>query len=352
MKSNDLKEFASNFLENTSIDVSSVNHETSFLYKITVPFQVTYEYCSGNGENDYINIMTLSEKEAFFSQEAVKLHNYVFKTLGGHYHDYYEFLIVLEGEVHQQIEGRDYLYPAGTCCLINRNLTHKEYYGGTAKLLFLGFTPSFINQIINSYKQAYFDIEKRIADTELFDFIDADLQHPDSKRYLDFIPASKNTHARTNLHELTENLMHEILFPQFGSTFQVQALLCKILDYLSSDYFHCTSVNLSDNSDRLLFSRIEHLLDENNGRLSRSELATMLNYSGDYINRIVNKYSGMCLHDFAMDFCLVKAAEMIRTTNISVSDIAIRLGFSNRTYFYKLFKNKYGVTPKEYRKNA
>lgn len=349
MGSIELQEFAANYTENSSIDVSSINRETNFLYKINVPFQITYEYCSGNDNADYINITTLSEKGIYFSQESVELHNYVFRTLGGHYHDYYEFLIVLNGEVHQQIEGKDYLYTTGMCCLINRNLVHKEYYTQSTQLLFLGFSSKFIEQLIMSCELSYFDKEKDIKNTELYKFIISDLQHPDSKMYLDFIPVYQNTNAKSTLHELTENLMHEILFPTFGSTFQIQAYLSKVLNYLSSDDFHCTTVNLNDNSDRLLFSRIEHLLQESNGRLSRAALAKSLNYSGDYINRIVNKYSGMCLHDYAMEFCLKKSAELIRTSNNSISDISLQLGFSNRTYFYRIFKEKYGMTPREYR---
>jgi AraC-like DNA-binding protein len=83
--------------------------------------------------------------------------------------------------------------------------------------------------------------------------------------------------------------------------------------------------------------------------MSRVELEQQLNYSGDYLNRIVNKYSGMCLFDYGMNFCLKKAAQYLIETNESINTIATRLNFSNRTHFYNLFKGKYGVTPKEYR---
>lgn len=83
--------------------------------------------------------------------------------------------------------------------------------------------------------------------------------------------------------------------------------------------------------------------------MSRSELERLLNYSGDYLNRIVNKYAGMCLYDYGMTFCLKKAAKYLTETNESIGAIANRLQFTNRTHFYSLFKEKYGVTPKEYR---
>lgn len=60
----------------------------------------------------------------------------------------------------------------------------------------------------------------------------------------------------------------------------------------------------------------------------------------------------MCLHDYAVQFSLKKAAAMLADTTLSVSDICLQLGFSNRTYFYKLFYERYHMTPKEYRKNS
>ena len=83
--------------------------------------------------------------------------------------------------------------------------------------------------------------------------------------------------------------------------------------------------------------------------MPRAQLEQLLNYSGDYLNRIVNRYTGLCLFDYGMTFCLKKAAQYLSETDESVSSIATKLHFSNRTHFYALFKAKYGVTPKEFR---
>ncbi len=50
-----------------------------------------------------------------------------------------------------------------------------------------------------------------------------------------------------------------------------------------------------------------------------------------------------------MTFCLKKAAQYLTESSESISAIAARLKFTNRTHFYALFKEKYGVTPKDYR---
>ena len=41
--------------------------------------------------------------------------------------------------------------------------------------------------------------------------------------------------------------------------------------------------------------------------------------------------------------------EMLEKTKLSVSDIGYDVGYENLSYFHRIFKKKYGVSPKEYR---
>lgn len=90
-------------------------------------------------------------------------------------------------------------------------------------------------------------------------------------------------------------------------------------------------------------------MEDTCGRMSRSDLERVLCYSGNYMNTIIKKHTGMCLYDYGLTFTLKKAAALLSDTPASISSIAIQMGFSNRTHFYKLFRDKYGITPGEYR---
>ena len=110
-------------------------------------------------------------------------------------------------------------------------------------------------------------------------------------------------------------------------------------------------MDLEQTADALVFARISHFIEEKYGRISRDELSGLLNYSGDYINRIVRKFTGLCLFDYSMNFCMKKAAEELLYSQKTINEIAEELHFSNKTHFYKIFKEKYGITPKEFRAN-
>ena len=182
--------------------------------------------------------------------------------------------------------------------------------------------------------------------------MDANIQERDGKNYLDFLPAFQNRKNIEKLQKLSDVLIHSMMFPKFGSTYIIKGVICELFQYLDTkQLYHISKVRLHSSSDQLLFSRIGHLLEETDGRMSRSALENALCYSGNYMNTIVNKYTGMSLHDYGLTFALKKAASLLADTGKSISAIEIQLGFTNRTHFYKIFRKKYGVTPGEYRKN-
>lgn len=335
----------------SSINVRNGDSAFSRFYHMNVPFQLTLEYCSGSQAEDYVNVVTLSFDRGMMYQESLAMKNYSYTKHAPHFHDFLEFVIVLEGAIVQTIEGRDYLYPAGSCCLINRNLRHMEHYQSQCCVLFIGLSPEFVTELFSSAQSALFADEKKICDSALYHFIATDLEIPGERAYLDFIPACQNHQSAARLHSMAEHMMQTLLYPAFGATHQICGLLCAFLSDLSSqEHYHCTNVRLDTNSDFLLFSRITRLFEESDGLMTRAEMEQRLHYSGDYLNRIVNKFTDMCFFDYGMTFCLKKAAQCLAETAESISAITARLKFTNRTHFYSLFKEKYGVTPKEYRK--
>jgi AraC-like DNA-binding protein len=220
-------------------------------------------------------------------------------------------------------------------------------------VLYLGFSVDLLKELFEHAGNSAMPQEQSIFLTDMYQFIDNDLKKPGQRSYLDFIPLYQNENGPARLKELTEAIIHNLMFPDFGSSYAILGLLCETLCYISSSSnYHCSLTEITQGNDYLIFERINHLLTESNGRLSRQELSGKLNYSGDYINRIVNKYAGMCLHDYCMDICIKKAAKLIASTERPISDISISLGFTNRTYFYKIFSQKFGVTPKEYRRQS
>lgn len=335
-----------------SLDVS-LNGNNNLIYQLKTPFQLTYIAYNSQIQPQIINITTLSGKSSFQYNLKMSDHMLQYSRHMLHFHDYFELLIVLEGTVTQMIENKEYQYAPGSCCLINRSLYHIEDYSDTTRILFIGFSIDFIKKLFEDCKSAEFSQERDILNSNFFHFIMEDLEHPGSKMYLDYIPTITNQRSVKILHDINSRLMEVLLHPVFGATHQIKGIFSQLIATLSdSSCYHCSKISLEQTADALIFSRISHLVEERHGRITREELSRQLNYSGDYINRIVHKFTGLCLFDYSMNFCMKKAADELIYSQKTIHEIATELKFSNQTHFYRLFKEKYGMTPKEFRLRA
>ena len=144
----------------------------------------------------------------------------------------------------------------------------------------------------------------------------------------------------------------DLLNPRIGSTYQIKARIAKLLHQLSDPtYFETTPIQIGTDAENSLYNEIDRIMHETRGRASRSFLEEELHYSGNYLNKITKKYTGLTIHDFGMTICMGCAARDLLDTDHSIGDIAASLGFSNRTHFYKQFDKVYHVSPAVYRKN-
>lgn len=75
------------------------------------------------------------------------------------------------------------------------------------------------------------------------------------------------------------------------------------------------------------------------------------NYDKKYLCYVFKKYTGVTMTEYLNDIRLTYALSLLQNTNKTISSIAQDLGFSSVSYFNVIFKEKYGVPPKEYRKN-
>jgi AraC-like DNA-binding protein len=77
--------------------------------------------------------------------------------------------------------------------------------------------------------------------------------------------------------------------------------------------------------------------------------AAALNISTVYLSRIVRQVTRRTVVDYINQHLLMEASYLLRTTSLSIAQIAARLHFADAPSFSKFFSRKKGVTPKDYR---
>ena len=89
--------------------------------------------------------------------------------------------------------------------------------------------------------------------------------------------------------------------------------------------------------------------DHHSGPLSIEDAAAKMEFSQEYFCRFFKKATGMSFTEYVNDYRLTQAAGDIERGEKSISDIAADHGFDNDSYFFRLFKKKFGTTPLKYR---
>jgi len=94
---------------------------------------------------------------------------------------------------------------------------------------------------------------------------------------------------------------------------------------------------------------IDYIHQNYTSPLSNEEIGKHFNYHPNYINRILRKRTGQSLHQYVLSCRVSHALELLRATNISVTEVAERVGFSSIKHFSQTFKGIYGYSPIHFR---
>jgi AraC family transcriptional activator of pobA len=80
-------------------------------------------------------------------------------------------------------------------------------------------------------------------------------------------------------------------------------------------------------------------------------LSEQLNVSPSYLSDMLRSLTGQNAQQHIHSKLIEKAKEILTTTNLSISEIAYRLGFEHPQSFSKLFKSKTSLSPLEFRQS-
>ncbi|WP_240417224.1 response regulator transcription factor [Paenibacillus periandrae] len=87
-----------------------------------------------------------------------------------------------------------------------------------------------------------------------------------------------------------------------------------------------------------------------NKELSREDIASSVYLNPDYLSRLFKKETGLALSEYLLVERFKEAKSLLVTTNMTVSEIASSLGYSNFSHFAKMFRRMARMNPLEYRK--
>ena len=86
-------------------------------------------------------------------------------------------------------------------------------------------------------------------------------------------------------------------------------------------------------------------------RLTIETMAAVSGFSQSHFMKFFKNTMGVSFIEYLNDYRLTMAARLLLASSDAIVAISAECGFENLSYFNRMFRRKYGVTPSEYRKN-
>lgn len=104
-------------------------------------------------------------------------------------------------------------------------------------------------------------------------------------------------------------------------------------------------------SEQTLMLHVLRYVEERYADGTLRELARQLHYDESWLSRAIKLHSGKNFTELLQDRRLKQAAYLLNTTGMKVSDVGESVGYENLSYFHRIFKQRYGMSPHQYRRS-
>lgn len=251
-----------------------------------------------------------------------------------HRHDFFEVLYLSQGSGFHVIDGNKYEIEPPCVFFMSPGQAHKIEFSGDIEGFIFIFTPEFY--LINQTNQ------NRLIEFPFFFTIRQD-------------------NPPLNLSDEKEVLFLESLFKKGiseiakGESFSVE-LLRSLLDLIltSCSVLYKTDENLlTKGKGHIVVKKFFQLVEENyQQNWSVAEFADKLAITPNHLTQTVNQLTGKTSSQIIRSKQILEIKRLLVHSNLSVSEIAVHLNFSDQSYFTKFFKREAGVSPQQYRVRA
>lgn len=254
-----------------------------------------------------------------------------------HRHEYIEITYVAEGQVHVNIEGRELLMKQGDICIMDKNVRHSSKELSEDDWVFnLILTEEFFDTVF-MYLLAD---DNYISNYIINSFYSENKLH----RYL-----LCHLESETFLNGLVEQIICEyysVGFQNKGKIISCLVLLFTELSRMMVDIDNDTLIaqKISEVSRKLVEYLKEHYRDAN-----LQTAAEYLHFHPNYLCNVLKKETGKTFKEYVTDIRMMEAAKLLQNTDRKVGQIAQDIGYATESYFYHQFKQKYQLSPREYR---
>lgn len=192
-----------------------------------------------------------------------------------------------------------------------------------------------------------------ILNQEKIDLILLDLQMPELDGFgvLDHIQGNEKT-RKIPVIVITGKVLDEAEMARLNQG--VTTVLEKGLYTLDETVDHISSAlerkrQISGEAQRLVRKAMAYIHEHFSEKITRRDIAQYVNISDDHLTYCFRQELGATPIDYLQRYRIHQAKMLLRNKELSVTEIAMNVGFSDSSYFSRIFRRIAGVSPENYR---
>ncbi|MBQ6540150.1 MAG: helix-turn-helix transcriptional regulator [Oscillospiraceae bacterium] len=164
------------------------------------------------------------------------------------------------------------------------------------------------------------------------DYIHMDNSKPWHKEAIDHV---------LKLHDLMQSVKSDPL-PVISEAINLVSIICNHIEEAAEDD--------SENEDQILFLEMTRFVQENySKKFHIVDIANSVHVSRAKTYHLFERFAHMSPNTYLTNYRLAKSVDYLRSTNLSILEIASLCGFQSASYFTSVFRSEKGMTPREYR---
>lgn len=157
-------------------------------------------------------------------------------------------------------------------------------------------------------------------------------------------------HARNK--SLREDMANEMLYisrHKDESPFHLIGHLYLFLDYLLRSAADEQLEHGSKLREFYIHEALTYIEHNFQNEITIEDIAGVCGLNRTYFGKIFKEALGKTPQEFLLNYRMLKAAELLKLTSLSIGDIGLAVGYANQMHFSRAFKNNYGISPREWR---
>lgn len=265
---------------------------------------------------------------------AVRTHTR-FVYFPSHRHNFIEVLYVCEGSLTNIIGGKQVIVEAGELLFLNQYTRHE-------------ILPAEKNDIAINFMilPEFFDVAYSMAGSNniLADFLVNVLRQNEEKgEYLHFRVAEV-----LQIQNLLENMIYSLVTGRGDQNRINQTTMGLIFLYLL-DSVQYAEMRVPNQYENMISMTTLDYIEQNYKTATLTELCVKLHLPMHVLSKMIKKNTGFNFKELLQRKRLNKAVELMCETDLPISDIIAAVGYENGSYFHRVFREKYHVTPRAFR---